>query len=247
MMCLLASLQGGEKGVFMNFNLDFNLKVNSKKVLIVLLAVAAAAILGGIILFPTVVASSEAAFVSVMATLLAVELLLTGVAILFFAFLAHDGDANFFLYDRKTQKNIAEEDLTFDRINSRMGYYMTLISSSQEQMWTKNVLASENIRFGQNGVYKPLVAYKMMYDLIELDRPEIWELFTGADAAVISTLCRVLASCGEREMADTLLDAYEGAESIDDIEWVRDFVIGNAKYLRRRMREYVLKNIEEFY
>ncbi len=231
----------------MNFNLDFNLKVNNKKVLIVLLAVAAVAILGGIILFPTVVASAEAAFVSVMATFLAIEMLLTGAAILFFAFLSHDGDANFFLYDRKTQKNIDEDDLTFERINSRMGYYMTLISSSQEQMWTKNVLAGENVRFGQNGVYKPLVAYKMLYDLIELDSPETWELFTGADAGVISTLCRVLATCGERDMSDTLLDAYEGAESVEDIEWVRDFVMGNAKYLRRRMREYVLRNIEEFY
>lgn len=231
----------------MNFNLDFNLKVNNKKVLIVLVAVAAVAIIGGIILFPTVVASSEAAFVSVMATFLAIELLLTGAAILFFAFLSHDGDANFFLYDRKTQKNIDEDDLTFDRINSRMGYYMTLISSSQEQMWTKNVLASENVRFGQNGVYKPLVAYKMLYDLIELDRPKTWELFTGADSGVISTLCQVLASCGERDMSDTLLDAYEGAESVEDTDWVRDFIMGNAKYLRRRMREYVLKNIEEFY
>lgn len=227
--------------------MNFNLKVNNKKVLIVLLAMAAVGIIGGIVLFPAVVAQAEAAFVAVVASILAVELILLGLAILAFTVLAHDGDANFFLYDRKSQRNLDEEELTFERINSRMGYYMTLISSSQEQLWSKNVLASENVRFGQNQVYKPLVAYKMLYDLIELDRPETWELFTGADAAVISTLCRVLSSCGEKDMSATLMDAYEGAESVSDIEWVRDFVMGNAKYIRRRMRDYVLKNIEEFY
>lgn len=227
--------------------MNFDLKVNSKKVMILLLAMACVAILGGILLFPLVVAKAEAAFVAGAASVLAVELILIGVAVLAFLLLAHDGDANFFLYDRKTQRNLSEEELTFERINSRMGYYMTLVSSSQEQVWSKNVLASENVRFGQNGVYKPLVAYKMLYDLIELDSPEVWKLFTGAEADVISSLCRVLSSCGERDMSDALLDAYEGAESVSDIEWARDFIMGNAKYIRRRMREYVLANIEEFY
>lgn len=227
--------------------MNFNVKVNSKKVSIVILAMAAVAILAGILLFPLVVAKAGSGFMKAMSTILAVSALLEGAALVFFWFLTHDGDANFFLYDRKTQRNIDEEDLTFDRINSRMGYYMTLISSSQEQVWEKNVLGSDNARFGKSGVYKPLVAYKMLYDLIELDSPDLWELFTGADASVISALCRTLASAGERDMADALMDGYESAESVDDIEWVRDFIMGNAKYIRRRMTEYVIKNIEEFY
>ncbi|MBE6586737.1 MAG: hypothetical protein E7645_09535 [Ruminococcaceae bacterium] len=227
--------------------MNFNVKINSKITWILLWSMAGLSFLGGILLFPLVVATAKAAFVSVTATILAIELLLLGAAILVFTLLSRDGDANFFLYDRKTKRNVAEADLTFERINSRMGYYMTLISSSQEQVWAKNVLAGESARFGQRGVYKPLVAYKMLYDLIELDRAETWELFTGADAGVITTLCRVLGSCGEKEMANTLIEAYEGAESVEDIEWVRDFVMGNAKYIRRRMRDYVLRNIEEFY
>ena len=227
--------------------MNFNVKVNSKKVMYVLLAMAAITIIGGILLFPLVVSPAEAAIVSVTSTMLAIELILIGVAILVFLFLAHDGDANFFLYDRKTKRNISEEELTFDRINSRMGYYMTLISSSQEQMWLKNVLGADNVRFGHKGVYKPLVAYKMLYDLIELDRPELWELFTGADTDVISSLCTALKDAGETEMVDTLIDAYESAESVDDIEWARDFIKGNEKYISRRMREYVLTKIEEFY
>ena len=227
--------------------MNFNIKVNSKKTLIVLLIMAGVSILVGILLFPLVVSQAEAAFVAAVSGILAVELILLGLAVLTFTVLSLDGDANFFLYDRKAKHNLAEEELSFERINSRMGYYMTLISSSQEQVWSKNVLASNHVRFGQNGVYKPLVAYKMLYDLIELDTPETWELFTGAEADVISTLCRVLSSCGETEMSNTLIDAYESAENVKDIEWTRDFIMGNAKYIRRRMRDYVLKNIEEFY
>ena len=227
--------------------MNFNMKVNSKKVSIVILVMAFVAILGGILLFPLVVAPAASAYMTVMSSILAISALLEGLALLFFWFLTHDGDANFFLYDRKTQRNIDEDDLTFDRINSRMTYYMTLISSSQEQVWIKNVLGSETVDFGHDDVYKPLVAYKMLYDLIELDSPDLWELFTGADASVISSLCRTLASAGERDMADTLMDGYESAEGVEDIEWIRDFIMGNNKYIRRRMKEYVLENIEEFY
>lgn len=227
--------------------MNFNLKVNNKKVLIVVLAMACVAILGGILLFPLVVAKAASGFMAVTSGIVAVTAILIGLALLFFWFISHDGDANFFLYDRKTQRNIDEDELTFDRINSRMGYYMTLISSSQEQVWSKNVLDGEGTRHAQDAAYRPLVAYKMLYDLIELDTPEVWTLFTGSDASVISALCRTLSKCGESEMANTLLDAYEGAESVDDTEWVRDFLMGNAKYIRRRMREYVLNKIEEFY
>ncbi len=227
--------------------MNFNLKVNSKKVSIVVLVTAIVVILGGILLFTLAVPHAASAYVKVCTCILAVTLLLIGAAFIYFWFISHDGDANFFLYDRKTQRNIDEDSLDFDRINSRMGYYMTLISSSQEQVWLKNVLGSDNIRFGHNGVYKPLVAYKMLYDLIELDTPDLWELFTGADASVISSLCATLSFAGERDMADALIDGYESAEGVEDIEWVRDFIMGNSKYIRRRMTEYVHRNIEEFY
>lgn len=227
--------------------MSFDFNVNSKKLLPVYIAAMALSIIGGIVMLCTVVPNASSVFMTVMAVFFAVEAILLGLAILFYIILSHDGEANFFLYDRKTRRNLDESELTFDRINSRMGYYMTLISASQEQMWQKNILAREDARYGADGVYKPLVAYKMLYDLIELDRPETWELFTGAEPAVIDTLCRVLASCGESAMATNLMDGYEGAEGVDDIEWVRDFIMGNAKYLRRRMTEYILKNIEEFY
>lgn len=224
-----------------------NLSVNNKKLLPVYIGGAVLALALGIVIFATVVAQAASTFFAVMGSIMGVLSILEALAIAAFIFLSYEGEANFFLYDRKTGRNLTEDELTFDRINARMGYYMTLIAASQEQMWERNILERNDARFGEGQVYKPLTAYKMLYDLAELDKPAYWELFTGADPETITTLCKVLTSCGEGKMADALLDVYEGAESIDDIEDVRDFIKGNAKYLRRRMREYVLKHIEEFY
>ncbi len=225
----------------MNFN------ANNKKLLPVYIGGILLSVVLGIVVFAVVVAQATSTFFAVVGSILGVLAFLEALAVGAFLLLSLDGEANFFLYDRKSGRNLTEDELTFDRLNARMGYYMTLIASSQEQMWERNVLERDDPRFGTDGVYKPLTAYKMLYDLAEIDRNETWELFTGAAPETITTLCRVLRSAGEEAMADALLDAYEGAESVDDVEWVRDFVKGNAKYIRRRMREYVLKHIEEFY
>ena len=228
-------------------SIEMNFSANNKKLLPVYVGGAVLSLILGIVVFAVVVAQATSAFFATMGSIIGVLAILEALAIGLFILLSFDGDANFFLYDRKTGRNLSEDELTFDRLNARMGYYMTLIAASQEQMWERNVLDRDDARFGENEVYKPLTAYKMLYDLAELDRPEAWELFTGAAPETITTLCRVLRSCGEEQMSDALMDAYEGADSVDDIAWIRDFVKGNAKYIRRRMREYVLKHIDEFY
>ena len=223
------------------------MKLNVKKLIPILYAVAAVCVLGGIALFAFAVPHAASLFFGLFIGIFAGLCILLGGLILYFIYVSSDNDANFFLYDRKTGKNIDPEELTFDRINSRMGYFMTLISSSHEQLWSKNVLEQGHERFGHHEVYKPLVAYKMLYDLSELDRPETWQLFTGADPAIIRSLCETLRTVGEDTMAKTLEKAYESAADVADVEWVRDFLMGNAKYIRRRMLDYIRKNLEWFY
>ena len=87
----------------------------------------------------------------------------------------------------------------------------------------------------------------MLYDLVELDRPEGWALFLCATPATIDSLLDALEENGEEAMAKALYHAYNSASGRDDTEWLRDFLSGNAKYLRRRMLGYVQKNIEWFY
>ena len=232
------SYRVAERGFFMKFK---------KNMMPVLLALALLFILGGIILLAFLVPGAGSTFYKVCIAIVAVLCLLIGLGVLYLLYLSRDNDPNFFLYDTKNRCNIPAEELSFDRVNSRMTYFMKGLTSSLEKLWNENLLASDSDRFGVGGVYKPLAAYKMLYDLVELDRPEGWRMFLCAPPAVIDTLTDVLASNGDEAMGKTLRQAYRNAASVDDIAWLRDFVIGNAKYIRRRMMGYVQKNLDWFY
>ena len=223
------------------------MKINSKNMAIVLMIVAGVLILGGISLFLFLVPGA-ASFFKVCLIIIGVLCILMGLGLLFTLYLGRDNDPNFFLYDTKAQRNLPVDELTFDRVNSRMSYFLTTLSTSQEKLWADNTLADNGTgRFGVNDVYRPLTAYKMLYDLVELDRPEGWALFLCATPATIDSLLDALEENGEEAMAKALYHAYNSASGRDDTEWLRDFLSGNAKYLRRRMLGYVQKNIEWFY
>ena len=223
------------------------MKINSKNMAIVLLIVAGVLILGGISLFLFLVPSA-ASFFKVCLIIIGVLCILMGLGLLFTLYLGRDNDPNFFLYDTKAQRNLPVDELTFDRVNSRMSYFLTTLSTSQEKLWADNILADNGTgRFGVGDVYRPLTAYKMLYDLVELDRSEGWALFLCATPATMDSLLDALEENGEEAMSKALYHAYNSASGRDDTEWLRDFLSGNTKYIRRRMLSYVQKNIEWFY
>ena len=222
------------------------MKINMKHLSIVLLIVAGVLILGGIVLLAFVV-PNVSIFYKVCLIFISLFCLLMGVGVLFLLYLARDTDPNFFLYDTKSGTNISADELTFDRVNSRMSYFMTTLTTSQEKLWAENALNASPERFGINEIYRPLAAYKMLYDLTEIDRPEGWALFLCATPSAIDALLDALEENGEEAMSKALYHAYNSASGRDDIEWLRDFLLGNAKYIRRRMLGYVQKNIEWFY
>lgn len=223
------------------------MKLNVKKLAPILYVMAALFILGGIALLAFAVPGAASAFFAVTIAIFSVLSIVLGGLIIFFIFNSRDDDVNFFLYDRKTGGNIRAENLTFERINSRMSYFMTRLSSSLAETWQENALGTdEEGAFGHEDVYKPLVAYKMLYDLVELDKPEIWRLFTTANPETVESLCATFEGIGETSLAQTLSEAYSSAEGPDDIEWVKDFLTGNAAYLRRRITDYVKGNLEWF-
>lgn len=223
------------------------MKFNVQKLAPILYVMAALCILGGIALLAFAVPDAASAFFSVVIAIIAILSMLLGGLIITFLFNARDNDVNFFLHDRKTGTNIRAESLTFERINSRMSYFMSRLSPTFADVWQGNVLTSEDTNFGHGDVYKPLVAYKMLYDLAELDRPEVWDLFANAAPETVETLCDIFASRGENAMAQTLMEAYTSAAETKDTAWARDFLMGNVNYFRRHMTDYVKKNIEWFY
>ncbi len=224
------------------------MKLNVKKLAPILYTIAALFILGGIALLAFAVPGATSAFYAVVLAIFAVLCIALGGLVIFYLFDSREDEVNFFLYDRKTGGNVGVEHLTFERINSRMSFFMTRLSASMAETWQENILStSEEGAFGHEDVYKPLVAYKMLYDLAELDQPEVWQMFNTANPETIRSLCEVFEGISESSMAQTLTEAYESAEGPDDIAWVRDFLTGNVAYIRRRMTDYVKKNLEWFY
>lgn len=218
-----------------------------KNMSLILLIAAGVLILGGILMLALLVPGAASVFFKVCLAIISILCILMGVGLLFCLYLGRDNDPNFFLYDTKTARNIPEDELDFDRINNRMSYFMTTITTSVEKLWTDNALDSDPDRFGVNGVYKPLAAYKMIYDLAEIDTPAGWRLFLNATPATITTLTDTLRASGEEAMAKTLIKAYNSASNSDDYEWISDFLKGNKPYISRRMTAYVRKNMEWFY
>lgn len=211
-----------------------------------LFAVAFVFILGGIVLLAFVVPGA-ALFYQICTAIIAILAVLIGVGVLYYLYLARDNDPNFFLYDTKTERNIDASDLTFERVNSRMSYFMSTLTTSQERLWKENVLSVNPKRFGVKEIYKPLAAYKMLYDLAQIDRPEGWQLFLNADPAALDAILEALSSNDEKDMPLKLRQAFNSATDQDDYEWIRDYVMGNSKYIQSRMMGYVKKNIEFFY
>jgi hypothetical protein len=138
------------------------------------------------------------------------------------------------------------EELTFQTVNERMNVYLGRVSESVEELWLGEIFDCDR-KLGYRKVYRPLLAYKMLYDLAEVDTPEGWRLFLDANSDLLDALTDAIRLNGDEDMANKLRGAYSNAASVDDYDWVRDFIMGNAKHLRNRMTLYVRKNLEWFY
>ena len=163
-----------------------------------------------------------------------------------------DKDPNFFLFDRAKKKNLPLNKLTFTVVNERMNFLETMVCSSEEELWKKNIL--ENAELGYRNVYRPLLAYKMIYDLADRDLDTYWFYLYNIPSSVLSALCRALEEGGDAEFAKMLHNAVVKYQECEEPtqkkareEKIREFVCKNMSYLRGRIMKYVQKNIELFY
>ncbi|MBE6660797.1 MAG: hypothetical protein E7605_05275 [Ruminococcaceae bacterium] len=190
-------------------------------------------------------ASADASYKKVLLRISAVLFfVLVGLALYYF-YLTRESDPNFFLFDQTTRKNVPVDQLTFGIVNERMDFYLSLISDSDEELWQGGVLAKNDGSFGREDVYRPLVAYKMLYDLTDRDDDVQWRLLEFAEVTTIRLLTRALKQGGDADMAQAIVELYRGEG--EEGENLRDFLKGNQKYLRGRMLRYVKQHLDYFY
>ncbi|MBR2622059.1 MAG: hypothetical protein IKC97_06755, partial [Clostridia bacterium] len=146
-------------------------------------------------------ASADASYKKVLLRISAVLFFVLMALALYYFYLTRQSDPNFFLYDQTQRKNIAVDQLTFGIINERMDFYLSLISDSDEELWQGGVLAKNDGSFGREDIYRPLVAYKMLYDLTERNDDVQWRMFEFAEVTTIRLLTRALKQGGDADMA----------------------------------------------
>ena len=199
-----------------------------------------------ILIFAIGVPNAEYAYKQVLSVICAILfLILAGLCGLYWH-LSRDTFPNFFLYDRARKKNISPEKLKFAMVNDRMTFLLTQLADSPDVLWKSDLLLREEDSFGYKSVYKPLVAYKMLFDLGEHDTDSgYWETFRSSPRENLVALCKALERAGEKKMAEAfllILDKYPG-----DNYKAKEFLRKNLGYIRSKMVSYVKKYIELFY
>lgn len=226
-----------------------NQRMNQKQLVLALFCAGAVLVIASIILIPVACIAAGGQFYKVMLLLIALVMLLLGAACLFAAYLHRSTEHHFFRYDAETGRNIATAELDFDRVNRRLGMFLRSLLGDDvyPTILEMNIFREEKDSLGENGLLSPLIAYKILYDLSRYDRDEYWTLFVDADEQLIEDIAAMLESASDSCMPRDLIQCYELSVETGDIRDIRDFLIGNQKYLSRRMLGYVRAHDEEFY
>ena len=188
---------------------------------------------------------NSVALINVLLLFAAVLFLVLGGLVMYLAMISVTVTRHFFLYDKNTGKNIRTSELTFDIVNKRMTYFMSKIATSERHAWSANIVGSEDERFGKDDVYRPLMAYKMIYDLTEHNDPDHWCWFAEADAAIISSICDALSDNDDAQLGATLVFLRE--HHADNIEKISRFFMDNRAYMQKQMLKYVQAHVDSMY
>lgn len=173
--------------------------------------------------------------IAVLCLLLAAEL-----GYLFMLF--EETKPNYFLFNTQTNKNISVQKLTFQMINVKLNRYLSQFAPSEGKIWTERVL--DNPYLDIDEVYKPLVAYKLLYDLAERDFDAGWKCFEIASDETVSFIASAIEANGDGEMAKTLVQFKSSKPT--NMKHVRDYIVGNRKYLHSKIFKYTVENINKF-
>ncbi len=219
--------------------------MNLKKCIpMIVTVVGVLSLIGAILLFVLAVPNANAAYKQVLEVILACLMLILAAFAGYYLLITRDVDPNFFLFDRAKKRNIPVENLTFTIVNERMTFFLTMVCESVEQLWQENVLESDR-KLGYRRVYRPLLAYKMIYDLADKNLDTYWDAMLNAAPDVLNSLYSALVQGGEQEMVKAFRYIMENYR--ENPAKIKDFIIGNQKYIRGRMLGYIKRNIELFY
>ncbi len=184
---------------------------------------------------------SAYAVTKVLLIIASVLLLALAVVLYILLFVLAEKRRNFFLTDPETGKNIAVGDINFAVVNDRMNLYLAERIENENDVRGGEILTRHGI-FGQHDVYRPLIAYKILFDLAEENGQCGWNAFYSMSEKAFSSLTNALNAVNDNNMARRLMQLRQ----MKDDARLADFIVGNRRYLQGRMVIFVKSNIDMF-
>ncbi len=217
--------------------------MNQKKLnLILAVASIAFAVLAVVLLIFGILYDGEHLFTKIFMIIVAVLSLALAGELAYLRWISGDSHPNYFLYDSRAKKNIPVQKLTFQAVNNRMNRFFAGYAPSEGKIWTDGIL--ENPYLDMADEFKPVVAYKLLFDLAQIDVEKGWKCFEVASVATVDFVCKGLEQNGETEVAKNLR-MMKAAQPFQ-IKYVRDYLVSNKAYLQSKMFKYVRDNIDKF-
>lgn len=217
---------------------------NKKALSIALYVVAAILLILVIDLFVMFGTIAQSALQKTLIVICIVLIVFIAAMLVYGASLLKEREPNYFLFDRALNKNIPVQSLTFKIVNDKMNRYIAEIKEDDASLWRDNVLDRPE-KLGTPAEFRIVLAYKMLYDLADIDDEKHWLIFHTWGKDAVQSVAEAVKLNGDAEMASTLLylrDSFNG-----DITNIRDFLVNNKPYIQRKMLVFVRNNIELFY
>ena len=218
--------------------------MNRKKFdLILKIACACFAVIAVVLFVFGIIYDGDHALTKVLMFVVAVLSLALAGELAYLAWFSENGDVpNYFLYDSNTKKNVTVDKLTMPVVCKRMDRYFSNYAPSEGKLWTDGIL--ENPELDMSDAFKPLVAYKLLFDLADKDIEKGWKCFEIASYETVDFICSAIEMNGEAEVAGNIRKMKQVQPF--QVKYIRDYLVSNRDYIQTKMMMYVRDNIDRF-
>ena len=216
--------------------------MDQKKINLLLIIAAAFFAVLAIILFVFGIIYDRGALVKALLIVASVLVLALAAELAYLFLLSRNVVPNYFLFNPSLNANIPAEKLTFEMIDMRMNKYLSGFAKNEAKLWVDGVLEARAADI--NPKFKPIVAYKLLFDIAENDSETAWKCFLLASDMTVQYIAEGLAENNDNDMAASILQ-LKSTKPVN-MQQTREFLVSNKKYIKKQLYEYVTNNIEKF-
>ena len=216
--------------------------MDQKKINLLLVIAAAFFAVLAIILFVFGIIYDRGALVKALLIVASVLVLALAEELAYLFLLSRNVVPNYFLFNPSLNANVPAEKLTFEMIDMRMNKYLSGFAKNEAKLWVDGVLEARAADI--NPKFKPIVAYKLLFDIAENDSETAWKCFLLASDMTVQYIAEGLAENNDNDMAASILQ-LKSTKPVN-MQQTREFLVSNKKYIKKQLFEYVTNNIEKF-